>query len=387
MPQLGESIAEAKVVDIRHPEGSSVEINCSLMEVETHKALMEVTAPCSGIFVEITAQVGQSYPVGTVLGYVQITESKAQRLGMANKMSASPVAIKQCSASAPTKRVIPTVDRLPVPAQAGGASYLSPRIRARMNELGLHAADLAGIAGSGAAGRVTIKDLERFLVDLEHNPITPASPMRITVADAMRRSWTRPLATVVLPIVLDPLLTHRKEQQEKPGPTLYALRALAIALSENSAAAGRLIGHHIVHPPAINIGFAVEAKEGVLVPVIHNADRYRLVSLVGRYRYLVDLAQQRKLSIKETGEAIATVTNYGVFGLTLATPIPLPEQTLLLGMGVGRICPKWDAKTREWLPETISEFTLSFDHRVLDGGAASRLLRRVEELLLKPETI
>jgi pyruvate/2-oxoglutarate dehydrogenase complex dihydrolipoamide acyltransferase (E2) component len=387
MPQLGESIAEATVVDVLYPEGASVEADCSLMEVETHKASMEVTAPCSGNFVKITAQVGQSYPVGSVLGYVQVTEPEAQRLGMVDKTATpSSLATKQYSGNAPTKRVAPTV-RLPVPVQTGGASYLSPRIKARMNELGLHAADLAGIAGSGAAGRVTIRDLERFLVDLERNQITPASPMRIAVADAMRRSWTRPLATVVLPIVLDPLLTHRKKQQEKPGPTLYALRALALALSENSAVAGRLIGHHIVHPPAINIGFAVEAEDGVLVPVIHNADRYRLMNLVGRYRHLVDLAQQRRLPAKETSGSIATVTNYGVFGLTLATPIPLPEQTLLLGMGMGRICPTWNAKTREWLPETLSEFTLSFDHRVLDGGAASRLLRRVEELLLKPEII
>ncbi|QQY09221.1 MAG: 2-oxo acid dehydrogenase subunit E2 [Candidatus Xiphinematobacter sp.] len=386
MPQLGESIAEATVVDILCPEGSPVEAGCSLMEVETHKALMEITTPCSGSFVRITAQVGQSYPVGSVLGYVQVIESEAQQLGMADKQAALSVA-RQHSNSTPTKKVVPTVERLPVPAQAGGASYLSPRIRARMNELGLHAADLAGIAGSGAAGRVTIRDLEQFLVDLERSPVTPASPMRIAVADAMCRSWTRPLATVVLPVVLDPLLAHRKEQQEKPGLTLYALRALALALSENSALAGRLVGRHIIHPQAINIGFAVEAKEGVLVPVIHNADRYRLMSLVGRYRHLVDLAQQRKLSAKETGGSIATVTNYGVFGLTLATPIPLPEQALLLGMGMGRIFPKWDAKTREWLPENLSEFTLSFDHRVLDGGAAGRLLRRVGELLLEPETI
>ncbi|QQY07588.1 MAG: lipoyl domain-containing protein [Candidatus Xiphinematobacter sp.] len=72
MPQLGESIAEATVVDILCPEGSPVEAGCSLMEVETHKALMEITTPCSGSFVRITAQVGQSYPVGSVLGYVQV---------------------------------------------------------------------------------------------------------------------------------------------------------------------------------------------------------------------------------------------------------------------------------------------------------------------------
>jgi pyruvate/2-oxoglutarate dehydrogenase complex dihydrolipoamide acyltransferase (E2) component len=260
-------------------------------------------------------------------------------------------------------------------------------MKARMTELGLHASDLAGIPGSGAGGRVTIDDLERFLGDLERNRMTPASSMRVAVADAMRRSWTRPLATVVLPIRLDSLLKHRKSLATKPGPALYALRALAIALSENSAPAGRLVGDRIVHPRSVDIGFAVEAEEGVLVPVIRNADQAKLSDLVERYNRLVDLARKRRLPAGETGGSIATVTNYGTFGLTLATPIPLPEQTLLLGMGAGSIVPAWDKAMEEFLPVTEAMFTLSFDHRVLDGGAAGRLLNRVSELLNSPEEL
>src|SRR6185295_7531972 len=156
--------------------------------------------------------------------------------------------------------------------------------------------------------------------------------MRVAVADAMRRSWTRPLATVGLPVCLDPLLAHRKVQNPKPGPALYALRALAIALSENSAPAGRLVGSKIVHPSAIDLGFAVEADDGVLVPVIRHADQKKLSQLTARYSELVELARQRKLPSDATGGSIATVTNYGTFGLIFATPIPLPEQTLVLGM-------------------------------------------------------
>src|SRR2546428_5737768 len=150
---------------------------------------------------------------------------------------------------------------------------MSPRMKARMDELGLHAADLAGIAGSGAGGRVTIEDFEHFLANLERHKLSQASSMRVAVADAMRRSWTRPLATVGLPVSLDPMLAHRKTCNPKPGPTLYALRALALALAENSAPAGRLVGQKIVHPPAIDIGFAAEAEDGVLVPVLRNADK------------------------------------------------------------------------------------------------------------------
>ena len=231
---------------------------------------------------------------------------------------------------------------LPVPANAAGASYMSPRMKARMNELGLHAADLAGLPGSGAAGRVTIQDFEKFIANLEKHKLSHASTMRVAVADAMRRSWTRPLATVALPVCFDPMLAHRKGCQPKPGPALYALRALAVALAENSAPAGRLIGNKIVHPPSIDVGFAVEAEEGVLVPVFRNADKRPLKDLVGRYNELVELARQRRLPTDATGGSIATVTNFGTFGLTWATPIPLPEQTLVLGMGAARRVPNWD---------------------------------------------
>src|SRR5213082_588791 len=121
--------------------------------------------------------------------------------------------------------VQPTVRGLPVPANAAGASYMSPRLKARMLELGLHAADLAGLPGSGAGGRVTIQDFEKFIANIEQHSLSQASSMRVAVADAMRRSWTRPLATVALPVSLDAMLSHRKGSKSKPGPALYALRA------------------------------------------------------------------------------------------------------------------------------------------------------------------
>src|SRR5256714_13468697 len=166
------------------------------------------------------------------------------------------------SADGKSQKVEPTVRGLPVPAHAAGASYMSPRMKARMNELGLHAADLAGIAGSGAAGRVTIQDFEKFISNLEKHKLTNASSMRVAVADAMRRSWARPLATVALPVCFDPLLNHRRTCNPKPGPALYSLRPLAVALAEPSAPAGRLIGNKIVHPSSIDVGFAVEAEDG-----------------------------------------------------------------------------------------------------------------------------
>jgi pyruvate/2-oxoglutarate dehydrogenase complex dihydrolipoamide acyltransferase (E2) component len=394
MPQLGESIAEATVVSLLVKVGDRVTADQDLLEVETSKATMNVASPCPGVVREFVVNVNESHPVGTVLGYIEASKEDAHKLGMdePGPEAASPEAAQRAAEHAAEETgkprgVKPTVRSLPVPAHAAGASYMSPRMKARMTELGLHAADLAGLAGSGAGGRVTIQDFENFLANLEQHRLNPASSMRVAVADAMRRSWTRPLATVGLPVLLDAVMTHRRASPAKPGPALYAVRALAIALAENSAPAGRLIGAQIVHPSAIDIGFAVEAEDGVLVPVLRRADQRTLKDLVEPYNNLVALARQRRLPPDATGGSIATVTNYGTFGLTWATPIPLPEQTLVLGMGAGKEVPKWDATSRTFLPVTEAYLTLSFDHRVLDGGAAGRLLTRVSSLMGRPESL
>jgi pyruvate/2-oxoglutarate dehydrogenase complex dihydrolipoamide acyltransferase (E2) component len=394
MPQLGEAIAEASVISFLIKVGDQVAAGQDVMEVETNKATMNVASPCPGKVDRLLAKLNESYPVGAVLGYLEVTDEDARRLGLDQHGSgqADPAGHVPGnggeSVDEERKRgVHPTVRGLPVPAHAAGASYMSPRMKARMAELGLHAADLAGVAGSGAAGRVTIQDFEKFLAQLEQSKLTTASSMRVAVADAMRRSWTRPLATVALPCNFEAILAHRKTSAVKGGPALYALRALALALAENSAPAGRLIGNKIVHPPAIDVGFAVEAEEGVLVPVLRRADTRPLGQLVGRYNELVELARQRKLPADATGGSIATVTNFGTFGLTWATPIPLPEQTLVLGLGAGKKVPFWDEKKQQFVPVTEANLTLSFDHRVLDGGAAGRLLTRVVALLQTPDKL
>jgi pyruvate/2-oxoglutarate dehydrogenase complex dihydrolipoamide acyltransferase (E2) component len=393
MPQLGESIAEATVLRLLVAPGDTVAADQDVMEVETNKATLNVAAPCPGRISQLIARAGESYPVGATLGWLEATAADMDRYGLtpaappAAAPPAAPAANGSPAPQPPRPGVEPTVRGLPVPAHAAGAGYLSPRLKARMAELGMHAADLAGVAGSGAAGRVTVQDFEAFIASLEKQKLTPASSMRVAVADAMRRSWTRPLATVGLTVSLDSLLAHRRTAEPKPGPALYALRALALALAENSAPAGRLVGNKIVHPESIDVGFAVEAEDGVLVPVIRAADRKTLSELTARYNDLVDLARRRRLPPEAVGGSVATVTNFGTFGLIWATPIPLPEQSLVLGLGAGRKAPVWDETAQQFVPVTEANLTLSFDHRVIDGGAAGRLLARVARLMQQPERL
>jgi len=413
MPQLGESMAEATIVSIKIKPGDKVFADQEIIEVETDKAVMGVTTPCAGEIAKIDAEVKGTYAVGAVLGYVEASEADAARFQKRAPQPAGDVAKEIPGRQEESAKAVKTqngsgshfqVDEtalpqvattigdgsgggLPVPASAKGAGYLSPRVRARMLELSLTSADLAGIAGTGTAGRVTIKDLENFLNGIEGQPAEKPSAIRIGVADAMRRSWTRPLATVGLSVCLDPILEDRAKRDPKPGPALYVLRALALALAEQPNAAARLIGGRAVRSDSIDIGVAVEAQDGIMVPVIRGADRISLGDLTNRYTELVDLARRRRLSAEQTSGGIASVSNFGTFGLDWGTPIPLPDQTLLLGLGAGKKAPAWSEENQAFVPTTQAEMTLSFDHRSLDGGGAGRLLKRIVELLADPRKL
>src|SRR6266700_7997430 len=339
IPQLGESIAEATIVDIKVKPGDEVVDDQEIIDVETNKAVMGVTTPCKGKIGRITVEVKETYPVGAVLGYIEASEQDAARFA---KHAPPPPEQKEVAEEIPARadqEIAPSREKkiaardgegsrdggLPVPAITKGATFMSPRVRARMVELQLTIADLAGIMGTGAGNRVTIKDLENFLHKIENQTAHEASAIRTGVADAMRRSWTRPLSTIGSSVNLDSVLQDRQSRDPKPGPGLYATRALALALAENPNAAAKLIGNRVVQSNSIDVGVAVEAEDGIMVPVIRNADKTSLADLVKKYQELVDLARKRRISPDMQAGGIATVSNFGTFGVEWGTPIPLPD--------------------------------------------------------------
>ena len=180
MPQLGESIAEATIIRLNIAVGDQVHPDQEVIEVETNKATMEVTALCAGEVVEILAEEGVSYAVGSLLGILEVSEEELERTGE-KSMEEMDAEAAQASASGGGDEeqnlhfktedggyrepvlVEPSIKGLPVPTGKQGAHYISPRMRARMAELGLRAADISAVTGSGAGGRVTVEDLEAFL--------------------------------------------------------------------------------------------------------------------------------------------------------------------------------------------------------------------------------
>jgi pyruvate/2-oxoglutarate dehydrogenase complex dihydrolipoamide acyltransferase (E2) component len=400
MPQLGESIAEATIVDIKVKPGDEVADDQEIIEVETNKAVMGVTTPCKGTIAQIAGQLKETYPVGAVLGYVEASEADAARFAK----HAPPAPQRDVAEEIPARadqEVAPARQQkiaardgdgaraggLPVPVAAKGATFMSPRVRARMAELQLTTADLAGIMGTGTGNRVTIKDLENFLQKIENQTAQEASAIRAGVADAMRRSWTRPLSTIGSSVNLDLVLQDRQSRDPKPGPGLYAVRALALAIAETPGAAAKLIGNRVVQSNSIDVGIAVEAEDGIMVPVIRAADKTSLADLTAKYKELVDLGRQRRISPDMQAGGVATVSNFGTFGMEWGTPIPLPDQTLLLGLGAGKKVPSWDEEKKQFVPRTEAQITLSFDHRSIDGGGAGRLLKHVIELLESPKEL
>lgn len=135
------------------------------------------------------------------------------------------------------------------------------------------------------------------------------------------------------------------------------------------------------------MGMAVQVEDGVVVPVIREVDKKSVPELQQEYADLVEKSRSRRLTMEETQGGIATVTNFGTFGLGWGTPVPLPNETIILGVGAGSKKPVWSASVEAFVPVTEAELILTFDHRVVDGGGAGILLNRVSELLQNPAQI
>jgi pyruvate/2-oxoglutarate dehydrogenase complex dihydrolipoamide acyltransferase (E2) component len=385
MPQLGESVAEATIIRFTAEVGEPVTSDQEIIEVETSKAVMGVTTPCDGVIAEFTAEVNQTYPNGSILGYIEVSAEDAERLGeSASEAPAEVPARLETHKNLPSG--MPTITVPMMPAKSGGP-FVSPRIRSKADQLGWQQQDLSLVPGTGKNGRLTANDVEKYLAELEEHPNQKASGLRLAISDAMRRSWSRPLCTIGVAFSLEAILAHRKQFKVPPGPALYVAKAIAVALAENSKLAARIVGDQLVLPKSIDIGIAVEVDEGVVVPVLKNLDKEPLSELGEKYQQLVAAARARRLPEDAREGAIASVTNYGSLGITWGTPIPQPTETLIIGLGRGEKRPVWDDTTSQFQPKQMADLTVTFDHRVIDGGASGKLISRLVAILENPESL
>jgi pyruvate/2-oxoglutarate dehydrogenase complex dihydrolipoamide acyltransferase (E2) component len=375
LPQFGESAAEATVMAWLVPPGTAVNAEQELVEVQTEKSVLTVAAPAAGVLAEHVADPGTLVQVGGIIAWLEVADDAAKP-GQDDKGHSSN---SETTAPRPSNLVPRPATQRHLTRRPGAAFY-SPRVRTRLDEKNLLPTDLAHSKGTGENGRITAEDIEKYLSEG-----SPMSPMRQAVAASMLRSWGRPLATVARPARLDSLLTHRRTVDGRPSATIYCLRALALALKDDDRMAHRMVGSRINRPSSIDLAVAVEVNDGVLTPVIRQVDAMNLAQLTVAVEDAVEKARSGR--VMDAGGAISTVTNYGTFGLTWATAIPQPDHSMILGIGAVRYVPDWNPAQKQWDRAREAELTLTFDHRIADGGAAARLLMRIADLLEHPERL
>jgi 2-oxoglutarate dehydrogenase complex dihydrolipoamide succinyltransferase (E2) component len=382
MPQLGESIAEGTIVKWLIPPGEKVEKDQSLLEVETDKVALEIPSPAAGFLSEVLVQEGQTVPVGTLIARL---ETQAPASGVINRVGG--VVVK------------------PVPAGAEGEEHYSPAVRQLAKEQGV---ELSQIAGSGAGGRVTKKDVldhlgktasttspapstaaaEKRSVPTKEGPapavsgeaeeILPLTSMRKTIAERMLASRrTSAHVATFFEADLSGLGAFRAEQGLTYLP--FIIHAVTRALKDVPIVNSSWGENGIVLKRHVDMGIAVALEEGLLVPVIRNADRKGLKQLSKEVADLAERARAKRLNPEEVQGGTFTITNHGGMGSLFSTPIIHQPQIAILGVGAVQ---KRPVVVNDGIAiRPMCYLSLSFDHRVIDGATADQFMSKVKEYL------
>jgi 2-oxoisovalerate dehydrogenase E2 component (dihydrolipoyl transacylase) len=406
MPQLGESITEGTISKWLKKPGDQVKKYEGLVEIITDKVNAEVPAPLAGVLKEIKVQEGATVTVGTEIAIIEesvaataATQPSSQGGG---ERQAAPGAAEISSRSAP-----------PAEPANEGRTRLSPAVRALIEEHRISDAELAGITGSGIAGRISKKDIEDYVAKRAQPatangeqrqkaaspaPATPApmpgttiplSPMRRAIASNMLKSkQTIPHAWTVAEVDMTSVVRFRQKVKEsfkqREGIDLTFVPIIVKAVVEGLKAVPVLNAswsdQGVVLHKDINVGVAVSVDDGLIVPVIHQADRMSIAGLAKATDDLATRARAGNLGIPDVQGATFTVNNPGTFGTILSYSIIAPPQAGMLAMDaiVKRpVVIDGDAIA----VRSMMNLCLSFDHRVLDGVSAARFLQGVRRWL------
>jgi len=410
MPQLGESITEGTISKWLKQPGDQVKKYEGLVEIITDKVNAEVPAPLSGVLKEIKVKEGATVTVGTEIAVIEETAAatpsapKSQpALQAATPQSATPIAAPAPAEESATE------------GQGGGSTEgrtrLSPAVRALIEEHRISDAELARIEGSGIGGRISKKDIEDYVTKraqpaaangeqrqqaasatapaLSPGTTVPLSPMRRAIASNMLKSkQTIPHAWTVAEVDMTNVVRFRQKVKDsfkqREGIDLTYVPIIVKAVVEGLKAVPILNAswsdQGVVLHKDINVGVAVSVDDGLIVPVIHQADRMSIAGLAKSTDDLATRARAGKLGIPDVQGATFTVNNPGTFGTILSYSIIAPPQAGILAMDaiVKRpVVIEGDAIA----VRSMMNLCLSFDHRVLDGVSAARFLQGVRRWL------
>jgi 2-oxoglutarate dehydrogenase E2 component (dihydrolipoamide succinyltransferase) len=391
VPSLGESVREATLGTWKHAEGDHVEADEPLVEVESEKATLEVPSPGAGILTRILRKAGDTVAVGEIIAEIDVADARA---GNGQGTAA---------------------------ASAGAELRAAPSARRAMADSGLGAAD---VKGTGRGGRISTPDVVRALgerepaatlevvskqavpevietpteksvpVDISRERVVPMSPLRRTVARRLvEAQHAAAILTTFNEIDMTSVLALRERFQDrfvkqhglKLGFMSFFVKAAIDALRAYPAVNAEIRGTDILYKDHYDIGVAVGGGKGLVVPVVRDADRLSFAQLEKTIGDLAGRARDNKLSMKELEGGTFTISNGGVYGSLLSTPILNPPQSGILGLHSIQKRPV--VVGNEIVVRSMMYVALSYDHRLVDGREAVQFLVRVKECVEDPERI
>ena len=396
MPQMGESIVEGTLTKWLKKPGEHVDRDEPLFEISTDKVDTEIPSPTAGTLSEVLVEEGKTVSINTVVARIEEGGN-----GRAPRPKAAEAARPAPSAAPPPPPPAAAPSTVETAAEVAGP--LSPLVRRMARE---HNLDLSRITGTGAGGRITKQDVEAYLAQPAGPPtrapavspvpptgqpkirVEPMSTMRLKIAEHMVLS-KRTSAHVTTIHKVDMTKVARMRDRTKAGVQAqygfsltylpFVTRAAVAALRQYPLINASIDGNNIIYHNEINIGIAVALENGLIVPVIRNADEK---NVLGLQRAIVDLAgraRSRQLKPEEVQGGTFSITNFGSFGSVTATPIINQPQVAILGVGTVEKTPVVidDAIAIR----SIAYLSLTFDHRLIDGAVGDQFVTKVRQVL------
>ncbi|PYV11210.1 MAG: dihydrolipoyllysine-residue succinyltransferase [Acidobacteria bacterium] len=412
MPQMGESIAEGTITKWLKKVGERVERDEPLFEISTDKVDAEIPAPAAGMLAKILVQENETVPVNAVVALIDGEGAEAESGKVegtqAGKNLAAPAAVL------PPASTAVAAPPGPAPSARGRGEKVrsSPLVRRLARERGV---DLSLVRGTGFGGRISKKDVLVHLAEgraargaaLAAPPeaptaplpvapkivfegpthVVPMTPMRRQIAEHMLASKrTSAHVTTVFEVEMTKVVEmrerHAQEFERRNGLKLtytpFLIRAALEAIREFPIFNSSLEATNIVYKRDVNIGVAVALETGLIVPVIKRADEKNFLGIARAVQDLAERARSKRLSVEDVQGGTFTITNPGVFGSLLGTPIINQPQVAILGVGVIEKRPV--VRNDAIAIRPMVYLALSFDHRVIDGAVADQFMGRVKQV-------
>ena len=403
VPSLGESVTEATIARWYKSIGDTVSIDEPLLELETDKVTLEVPAPASGQLSDIKVKDGDTVEVGAILGAIAegavAAEKKSEPQPTVETIEEEPIIEK------PKVKEVKEVETIKEPASV--SNELSPAVRKIVAENNI---DINKINPSGKNGRITKEDALNSLSSQSAENTSPSKPkptnnnqttervtmsrLRKTIAKRLKDAQnTAAILTTFNEVDMTELIKVRNEYKEffekkhgvKLGFMSFFVKACITALKEIPEVNAEIEGDDVIYKNYYNIGVAVGTDQGLVVPVVKNADELIVADIEKEIASLGKKARDGKLSISDMQDGTFTISNGGVYGSLMSTPILNPPQSGVLGMH--KIQERPIAIDGEIAIRPMMYLALSYDHRLIDGKAAVTFLVRVKESLEDPRRI